>query len=110
MNENLGEVIKIYEHNQIDFHKLLYWHLCFGVVVSDADSFCLGFYANSEDPEKACEIHHSDTLFVTMHSGDMRKALEKFRHDFQYIAFRREFKGSPQVRVHSMDLFYSKLK
>jgi hypothetical protein len=45
-----------------------------------------------------------------MHVGDMRKALEKFRHDFQYIAFRREFKGSPQVRVHSMDSFYSRLK
>jgi hypothetical protein len=110
MNKNLGEAIKVSEHNQIDFHKLLYWHLCFGVVVSDIDSFCLGFYSNSEDVETACEIHHSDTLFVTMHSGDMRKALEKFRHDFQYIAFRREFKGSPQVRVHPMDSFYSRLK
>jgi hypothetical protein len=40
----------------------------------------------------------------------MRKALRKFRDDFEYIAFRREFKNSPRVRVHNMQQFYSKLK
>ena len=110
MNQPLKEVLEIYERDGIDFNQLLYWHLCFGVVVSDADSFALCFFSQADSPEQACEVHHSDTLFVTMHSGDMRKALEKFRHDFQYIAFRREFKGSPQVRVHPMDSFYSRLK
>jgi hypothetical protein len=69
-----------------------------------------GFFSRSEDPEKACEIHHSDTLFVTMHSGDMQKALEKFTNDFEYIAFQRDFKGSPRVRVYNIQQFKSKLK
>jgi hypothetical protein len=30
MNANLGEALKIYGK---DFHELLYWHLCFGVVI-----------------------------------------------------------------------------
>jgi hypothetical protein len=107
MNQYLAKAIEIYGE---DFHKLLYWHLCFGVVVSDAESFCFGFYSREESSEQACEIHHSNTLFVTMCVGDMRKALRKFRDDFEYIAFRREFKNSPRVRVHNMQQFYSKLK
>ena len=34
MNVELETALKIYGE---DFHKLLYWHLCFGVVVSDAE-------------------------------------------------------------------------
>jgi hypothetical protein len=107
MNKHLEEAVKIYGE---EFHKLLYWHLCFGVVVSDDESFCLGFYSQEESPEKACEIHHSNTLFVTICVGDMRKALRKFSDDFEYIAFRREFKNSPCLRIHDMQKFYSKLK
>jgi len=107
MNKSLKQATEIYGE---DFHKLLYWHLCFGVVVSDADSFCFGFYSQEESPEQACEIHHSNTLFVTMCVGDMRKALRKFCDDFEYIAFKREFKNSPRVRIHDMQQFYSKLK
>ena len=110
MNKPLKQVLEIYECDGIDFNQLLYWHLCFGVVVSDADSFALGFFSQADSPEQACEVHHSNTLFVTMHSGDMRKALRKFRDDFEYIAFQREFKNSPSVRVYNMQQFYSKLK
>ena len=107
MNNHLEGATEIYGE---DFHKLLYWHLCFGVVVSDADSFAMCFYSQEESAEQACEIHHSNTLFVTICAGDMRKALRKFRDDFEYIAFRREFKNSPRVRIHDMQQFYSKLK
>jgi len=107
MNPHLEKATEIYDK---DFHKLLYWHLCFGVVVSDADSFAMCFYSQEESPDQACEIHHSNTLFVTMCAGDMRKALRKFRDDFEYIAFRREFKNSPRIRSYDMQQFYSKLK
>ena len=110
MNKPLNEVLEIYERNGIDFNQLLYWHLCFGIIVSDADSFALCFFSQADFPEQACEVHHSDTLFVTIHSGDMRKALRKFRDDFEYIAFQRDFKNSPMVRVYNMQKFYSKLK
>jgi len=107
MNQHFKNAAQIYGE---DFHKLLYWHLCFGVVVSDADSFAMCFYSQEESPDQACEIHHSNTLFVTMCAGDMRKALRKFRDDFEYIAFRREFKNSPRIRSYYMQQFYSKLK
>jgi hypothetical protein len=107
MNQHLAKAAQIYDK---DFHKLLYWHLCFGVVVSDADSFAMCFYSQDESQDQACEIHHSNTLFVTMCAGDMRKALRKFRNDFEYIAFRREFKNSPRIRSYDMQQFYSKLK
>jgi len=107
MNQHFEKAAQIYDK---DFHKLLYWHLCFGVVVSDADSFAMCFYSQEESPDQACEIHHSNTLFVTMCAGDMRKALRKFRDDFQYISFRREFKNSPRIRSYDIQQFYSKLK
>lgn len=110
MNQPLKDVIEIYERNGINFNQLLYWHLCFGVVISDYDSFAMCFFSQSENPEKACEIHHSDTLFVTIHSGDMQKALERFKNNFEYIAFQRDFKGSPRVRVYNIQRFKSKLK
>lgn len=107
MNANLGRAIKIYGK---DFQQLLSWHLCFGIVVSDYDTFALCFYSQEESPEQACEFHHCDTLFVTMCVGDMRKALGKFVNDFQYIAFRREFKNSLRIRSYDIQQFYSKLK
>lgn len=110
MNQPLKQVLEIYKRNGINFNQLLYWHLCFGIVVSDADSFALGFFSQAELPDQACEVHHSNTLFVTMYYGDMRKALRKFRDDFEYIAFQRDFKNSPRVRVYNMQQFYSKLK
>jgi hypothetical protein len=107
MNPHLEKASQIYGN---DFQKLLSWHLCFGVVVSDNDSFAMSFFSQEDSPEKACEFHHSNTLFVTMCAGDMRKALRKFINDFQYIAFRREFNNSPRVRLYDMQQFYSKLK
>jgi hypothetical protein len=107
MNPHLERAGQIYGN---DFQKLLSWHLCFGVVVSDYDSFCLGFFSQEDSPEEACAFHHCNTLFVTMCVGDMRKALGKFVNDFQYIAFRREFKNSPRIRSYDIQQFYSKLK
>lgn len=110
MNQPLKQVSEIYERDGIDFNKLLYWHLCFGVVVSGADGFALGFFSQADSPEQACEVHHSDTLFVTMHSGDMRKALGRYTNEFQFLAFQRDFQNSPRIRVYDMDKFLSKLK
>lgn len=107
MNYHLEKAIEIYGDN---FQQLLSWHLAFGVVVSDSDGFALCFYSNSESPKQACEMHHADTLFVTIHVGDMRKALRKFCDDFEFIAFQRSFKGNDRISVYNMQKFYSKLK
>lgn len=110
MNKFLKNVLEIYEHHGVNFNELFHWHLHFGMVFSDTNSFSLFFFSKSETPDQACEMHDSDTLFVTIHSGEMQNTLRKFRNDFKYIAFQREFKNSPKVRVYDMQQFYSKLK
>ena len=110
MNQPLQDAIEIYKLNELDFVELFNWHLCFGIVVSDFDSFALCFPSKHENPRIPCEIEESDTLFVSMHSGNMRKALKKSTSKFKYISFQRDFKNSPHIRVYDMTKFYSKLK
>lgn len=110
MNQHLAKANEIYESNGIDFQKLLSWHLCFGLVVCDPYGFAMCFFSNSEEPDKPCEIHHSDTIFVTMFSGDMRRSLGRYSDEFQFLAFQRDFQNSPRIRVYDMDKFLSKLK
>jgi hypothetical protein len=107
MNQHAVKALQIYKE---DFQQLLNWHLCFGIVVSNNDVFALGFFSQNHSPEKACEIHDSNTLSVTICVGNMREALRGFSNDFEYIAFRREFKNSPNMRLHNLQKFYSKLK
>ena len=110
MNDYLKQTLHIYERNKINFHSVLDWHLCHGIVVSCFDGFALGFYVSSEDPTIAVEMCHSDSLFVTMCCGNMHKCLEPFKDDFEYIIFQREFKNSPKLRGFSMKKFFNKLK
>jgi hypothetical protein len=109
MNPHFEEIIDLYDKHQIDVQKMLYWHLSFGLVVSDPDCFALCFFCRSSDPTSACQIHESDTLFVTVFTGDMGKALERYKDRFGFVAFQREFNNSPRVRVYDMQKFHSKL-
>lgn len=110
MSPHLEEIARIYESNEIDFHRVLDWHLCFGIVVSDPDVLAFCFFSRHESPTVACKIHEADTLFVTMFCGDMEKALASYQDRFGFIAFQREFNNSPRVRIYDMQKFYSKLK
>ena len=78
MNKHLAKAIALYEENDIDFQQLLTWHLCHGIVVCDHDSFSMCYFSDSESPETPCLFEHSDTLFVTICTGNMEKALRKF--------------------------------
>lgn len=109
MNQHLSKVIEIYEDAKVDFHSLLNWHLCHGIVVSDFDVFAMGFCVRKDDPTFPVPIYHSDTLFVTMYCGDMRKFLTPFIPDFEFIAFQRSFKNSPRMKVYPMDQIIKKL-
>jgi hypothetical protein len=110
MNQHLAKAIALYEENDIDFQQLLTWHLCHGIVVCDHDSFSMCYFSDSESPETPCLFEHSDTLFVTICTGNMGKALRKFVDDFQYISFQRDFKNSHRLRCYDMHEFYNKLK
>jgi hypothetical protein len=110
MNEYLEQSIKIYEHHGIDFHGLLNWHLCHGIVIASFDGFAMGYYTRREDPTNPSTIYHSDSLFVTMCCGNMQKCLESFKDDFDFIIFQRSFKNSPRVRAYPMQKFFKQLK
>lgn len=109
MNKHLQQIINEYKSYGGDFLPLLTWHLEHGIVVCDNDSFVVGHHSIDSDPERPVKFDKCNTLFVTFCSGDMIKALTKFKDDFQFISFQRDFKNSSRIRVYSMDKFYNKL-
>ena len=109
VNQPIQQAIKTYDRNQIDFHSLFAWHLYHGIIFNDHDGFAMGFPSRQEDPDLLVGIEESDTLFVTMCCGDMRKCLSAFQNDFKFIAFRRSFKNSPMVRTYPMEKFIKTL-
>lgn len=110
MNPHFQKALGIYEKRGIDFKKLLGWHLCHGIVVSNPDVFALCHHAQSSSLPHAVEYHLSDTLFVTFCTGNMRYGLRPFVDRYEYIAFQRDFKNSPRRRLVGMREFFSKLK
>lgn len=110
MNQFLGIAIDKYQSNGVDFHQLLSWHLCHGVVLCDDRSFLLCYGSNSSNPDVAVQLDEADTFFCTFCAGDMRHAFELFYRRFKYVAFQREFDGSPRIRLYDSAKFMSKLK
>ena len=110
MNPNLATALELYPSNDIDLQSLIGWHLCHGIVVCNPKVFALCFHSNSNHPEKAVLFEESNTLYVTMCCGNMASGLRVFRNDYDYISFRRDFKGSLRTRLLSMKKFYSKLQ
>lgn len=110
MNKHLVKAISHYEESGINFGELLNWHLCFGIVHSDANCLCLclpSCYSKAGEVELSTS---GDTLFVTYYTGEMRGFLQPYLDKFKYIAFRREFKGSPRLRIYDIKKFNSKIK
>jgi hypothetical protein len=110
MNPHLAIALKLYESRNIDIQILIGWHLSYGVVLSTPKVFALCFHSHSSEPDKAVAFEHSDTLHFTMCCGDMLSGLRPFKDDYEYLSFRRDFKGSKRTRLLSMEKFYSKLK
>ena len=106
----LESTIALYEENDIDFQQLLTWHLCHGVVVCDHDSFSMCYFSDSESPETPCLFERSDTLFVTICTGNMRRLLSEFYGQFKYVAFSRDFKNSPRIRVWDYKKTFNRVK
>lgn len=108
MNQHLAKAIEIYGDN---LQQLLAWHLCHGVVYSDFNGFSMYFFCDHKSPMEACQFENSNTLFVTIHCGMMTKnSLTTIKDKFKYIAFQRDTKNSPRIRIYNMSKFYSKLK
>jgi len=70
----------------------------------------MGYSCLRSSPEVPVLREQSDTLFVTVFAGDMRKALSLYACEYEFIAFQREFKGSKRVRVYPMMEFFKKLQ
>ena len=99
MNQHLAKAFHDYTLHNINFEHLLDWHLCNGFVLCQPDCFGIGYFSDSNYPTESAERHHSDTLFVTYCVGQMQPVLKLFHGQFDYVAFSRDFKASPRVRV-----------
>jgi len=110
MNPHLATALNLYESNNIDLQSLIGWHLSYGIVLSTPKVFALCFHSHSDDPNKAVAFEHSNTLYVTMCCGSMLSGLFYLKDDYEYIAFRRDFKGSTRTRIIKIEEFYLKLR
>jgi len=99
VNQHLAKAIAIYEQHGIDFQQFLAWHLCHGVVVCDMDCFAMGFCCDKENPTPEACLDYGDTLFVTFCTGSMSSMLKAFNGKFKYVAFQRDMKNSPRLRL-----------
>ena len=108
MNPHLQNAREIYEKQGADFERLVTWHLCHGLVTCDNRAFAMAFHADSDKPFEAVEFHHADTLFCTFCAGDMRHALQRYADAYRFLAFQRDFHGSPRVRLLEMTKFFNK--
>jgi len=109
MNPHFQKALGIYGKHGINFEKLIGWHLCHGIVVCNPDVFAMAYHTDSRDLPAAVQFHHSDTLFVTFFTGNMRHGLRPYLDCYEFIAFQRDFKNSPRVRLIEMREFYSKI-
>jgi hypothetical protein len=110
MNPHLATALTLYESKDIDLQRLIGWHLSYGIVLSTPKFFALCFHSHSEDPGTPVAFEHSDTLYVTMWSGDMRNGLAFLKDDYEYISFCRDFKGSSRTRLMNTEKLFSKLR
>ena len=110
MNTPLAKVIEEYSKTSYDYQPLITWHLAHGIVFSDFECFAMGYSCLRSSPETPVLREQSDTLFVTVFAGDMRKGLAQYACEYDFIAFQREFKGSKRVRVYPMMEFFKKLQ
>lgn len=110
MKKPLEIAIETYQKHGIDFHNLLSWHLCHGIVLSCDDVFLIGYGSKHEKPEEAVQLAEADTFFCTFCAGSMRFAWSLFHKSFKYAAFQREFDGSPRIRVYDSEKLMQKFK
>lgn len=110
MNLHLQKAHDDYARDNVDFQGLLSWHLMYGCVHIGPASFALGYHADSHgDVMVPVAYEHSDTLFATYVTGDMREASCAFIDRYEFVAFQRYFKGITKVRIHRMDKIFQKL-
>ena len=106
----LKEVLKVFNKNKISFNDLLQWHLLNGIVMSDDKSFVFAIPCDSEDLEIPVTIEKANCIFISMFSGDLVHSMKLLEDNFDFVAFKREFKNSNHIRMYSYHQFQSKLK
>jgi hypothetical protein len=106
----LQSVLHIYKENSIDFNYEIEFHLLNGIVFSDDKTFMFAIPCDSDNPEVPVPIDSANCIFISMLAGDMKHAMEAFQDQFDFIAFKRQFKNSNHTRFYSYTQFHKKLK
>jgi hypothetical protein len=110
MNQHITKAFHDYTSHNINFEHMLDWHLCNGFVLCQPDCFGIGYFSDSSDPTTPVERHHSNTLFVTYCAGYMQPILHLFQDQFDYIAFSRDFRKSPRIRIWDYQKTLNRIK
>jgi hypothetical protein len=107
MNHHLAKAIEIYGE---DLQQLLAWHLCHGFVLCRPECFAMGFFVDSMDPMSPVQREEANALFVTYCAGSMQHCLVEFNKEFEFVAFQRDTKSSPNVRVWDYQKTLNRIK
>lgn len=107
MNQHLAKAIEFYGDN---LQQLLAWHLCYGFVLCRDECFCMGFFTNSKDTMSPVKRDEANTLFVTYCAGSMQHCLKEFNKEFRFVAFQRDTKSSPNVRIWNYQKTFNRVK
>jgi len=103
-------VLSTYKENLIDFNNEIEYHLLNGIVLSNDKVFVFAIPCDSENLEIPVSIDNANCVFISMFTGDMIHAMDVFQDNFDFIAFKREFKNSNHTRFYSYSQFQNKLK
>lgn len=109
MNEPLKKAALVYHEHDLDFWKAFEWHLGFGFVLSTSDFFCMGFYSRASAPDHPVEIQDANTAYITMWAGKPQRILCEHTDRLKFIAYRRNFRESDELRVYPIKRIFAKL-
>ncbi len=70
----------------------------------------MGFFTNSDDAMSPVQRNKANSLFVTYCAGEMQYCLVEFNKEFEFVAFQRDTKSSPNVRVWDYQKTLNRIK
>lgn len=109
MNEPLKKAALVYHEHDLDFWKAFEWHLGYGFVFSTSEFFCMGFYSRSFAPDHFVDFNDANTAYITMWAGRPQPILCEHADKLKFVAYRRQFHDSFELRVYPMERLFQKL-
>jgi len=108
-NGPYSQAKSLYLKHGDNFGEAVEWMQENGALISLPNTFLMGYFCNSAEPEKPLEYDEADCCFVVLCVGDPVAALEQLVELVEYTAYAREFRGDKRVRVIPTEKLYYQL-